>query len=97
MASANNEESVGEPSCGKAGENSLSGAWLLDWAWGFLKSPSLQRYAKHALMSGFTNELMQKLAGLGSNGLYVGNIHTELVNLACKADVLPKNHILVLL
>ena len=72
------------------GENALAGAWLLDWAWVFLKTPALQRYASAAVASGFTNGLVQKLANLGTSGLHPGNLHRELSLMACKADV-PSN------
>ena len=61
-------------------ENSLVFAWLYDWAWGFLRTPALQQYAAVSVRSGFSNLLMTKLAALGANGAYPGNMHGQLMS-----------------
>ncbi len=65
-------------------ENTLVATWLYDWAWGLIKTPTLQRYATAAINSKFSNPLMVKIASLGTRGTYHGNMHGQLLSWVTK-------------
>ena len=69
---------------GAASENGLVATWLYDWAWGQLKTKSLQRYAASAIRSGFRNDLLVRVASLGTGGVYTGNMTKQLMQWVAK-------------
>lgn len=75
-----------------ATENSLAAAWLYDWAWGQLRSASLQRYAAAAVRSGFRNDLIVRIASLGAGGVHSRNMTRQLMQWTGKVQCRLRVH-----
>ena len=58
---------------------------LLDWGWGLLSGPQVQRFANKACLDGASTELLQRLGRLGKSGQHSQNIERELLNNFCKS------------
>lgn len=64
-----------------AGQASKLATLLLDlWCWGELSTPMVQRIAAAGKSDGIECVDLVKLADLGTEGMYPGNMHRELVN-----------------
>jgi hypothetical protein len=59
--------------------NHLLITWLYDWSWGILYASHLVRYARAAIRSNFTNELMLRVSRFSD-----ANAHVQLQTLFCK-------------
>ena len=61
-------------------QSSLGAELLLEWGWGCLSAPLVQRLAREAVLDGADTSLLKKLAKLGSFGQHPQNIERELLN-----------------
>ncbi len=56
---------------------------LLEWGWGHMSAPSVQKAAMKAEQDGLTQPLIRSLASLGQHGSCPRNIQRQLMNRFC--------------
>lgn len=68
--------------------SSALGSLLLEkWCWGGVSAPFLQQVSAAAIRDGAVGEDINILGGLGSSGLYPGNMHAELTKKLKRTDL----------
>ena len=61
---------------------------LLDlWSWGHLSTPVVQYLAEAGVQDGLRQDNIQKLAGIGSQGVHAGNTRRDLLRVFPVANV----------
>ena len=61
-------------------ESELVNFLIQEWSWGNLSTPVIQRIASAAVKDGLTHPDLQKIANLGTSGLYPNHMSQELMN-----------------
>ena len=62
-------------------QSHLAQLLVTNWCWKELSTPSVQQIAHRACLDGAKHPDLQKLADLGSKGLYPGNMYQEMIRL----------------
>ena len=62
-------------------QSHLAQLLVTNWCWKELSTPLVQQIAHRACLDGAKHPDLQKLADLGSKGLYPGNMYQEMIRL----------------
>ena len=67
-------------SSGRNQPSALAQLLIIQWAWGFLSTPLIQKIAAAAVADGVDLEELKQIAKLGKHGTYPNHMYSELIN-----------------